>query len=194
MILPPSPASCRLEVTLCCKSCINCRAMLPPESLPQVPCLPCPGRCVAPGSPVAPVFAGRIWPRSEGPPFAVAALGCLGMPWDALGCLGMPWDALGTAPAPGLSEMSYRMMHGILCNSVLRGVPSRADASATCGLQLVGNCPWSVFDVLKSFDATLQVSFSFFSLYIFLAGPSFVRIVLPIAWDDACCDGAGPIL
>ena len=33
----------------------------------------------------------RIWPRSEGPPFAVAALGCLGMPWDALGCLGMPW-------------------------------------------------------------------------------------------------------
>lgn len=24
-----------LEVTLCCKSCINCRAMLPPESLPQ---------------------------------------------------------------------------------------------------------------------------------------------------------------
>lgn len=110
------------------------------------------------------------------------------------GSLGMPWDALGTAPAPGLSEMSYRMMDGILCNSVLRGVPSRADASATCGLQLVGNCPWSVFDVLKSFDATLQVSFSFFSLYIFLAGPSFVRIVLPIAWDDACCDGAGPIL
>ena len=176
MILPPSPASCRLEVTLCCKSCINCRAMLPPESLPQVPCLPCPGRCVAPGSPVAPVFAGF----GHGPKDRH-------LRWQ-------PWDALGTAPAPGLSEMSYRMMHGILCNSVLRGVPSRADASATCGLQLVGNCPWSVFDVLKSFDATLQVSFSFFSLYIFLAGPSFVRIVLPIAWDDACCDGAGPIL
>ena len=118
--------------------------------------------------------------------------GSLGMPWDALGCLGMPWARhrhQGFLTCHRESCMEFYVIH-----VVLRGVPSRADASATCGLQLVGNCPWSVFDVLKSFDATLQVSFSFFSLCIFLAGPSFVRIVLPIAWDDACCDGAGPIL
>ena len=147
--------------------------MLPPESLPQqVPYLPCPGRCVASGSPVAPVFAGF----GHGPKDRHLRW----QPWDALRCLGH-----GT----GTGTREFYVIH-----VVLRGVPSRADASATCGLQLVGNCPWSVFDVLKSFDATLQVSFSFFSLYIFLAGPSFVRIVLPIAWDDACCDGAGPIL
>lgn len=29
------PEPCRIEVTLSCKSCMSCRAVLPPESLPQ---------------------------------------------------------------------------------------------------------------------------------------------------------------